>query len=140
VTQQQVRPKPLPTADFDTEPFWTALRAHELKLQRCADCKQAYFYPRILCPSCWSENVHWEQMSGKGEVYTYTVVHRAPHPAFGEDVPYVVAVVQLDEGPRLPVNIVEWDEASLAVGARVEVVFEDVNDSVTLARFRPVKG
>lgn len=139
-TQSQIRPKPLPTPDFDTEPFWQALKQHSLQLQRCQDCKQAYFYPRILCPHCWSDNVEWEEMSGKGHVYTYTVIHRAPHPAFGEDVPYIVAVVELDEGPRLPVNIVECDIERICVDLPVEVVFEDVNDEITFARFRPQEG
>ncbi|MEX1022118.1 MAG: Zn-ribbon domain-containing OB-fold protein [Dehalococcoidia bacterium] len=136
--EPQARPKPLPHPDFDTEPFWEALRQRELKLQRCQDCGEAYFYPRILCPSCWSENVQWERMSGKGEVYTYTVIYRAPHPAFAEDVPYIVAVVELEEGPRLPVNIVNCEPDAMKVGLQVEVVFEAVNEEITLARFKPL--
>ena len=133
----QARPKPLPEPDFDTIPFWEALKRHELQLQRCADCQHVYFYPRILCPSCWSANVKWERMSGKGHVYTYTVMHRAPHPAFAEDVPFIIGVVELDEGPRLPVNIVQCSPEEIAVDMAVEVVFEDINDEITLARFKP---
>ncbi|HJM88614.1 MAG TPA: Zn-ribbon domain-containing OB-fold protein [Dehalococcoidia bacterium] len=140
MTQETLPPKPLPTPDFDTEPFWTALKEHELRLQRCADCEKAYFYPRSLCPHCWSDNVQWERMSGRGTVYTYTIVRRAPHRAFTDDVPFVIAVVELEEGPRMPVNLVDCPVDDVRVEMAVEIVFEDINDEITMPRFRPIGG
>lgn len=138
MTQETLPPKPLPTPDFDTEPFWAALKEHELRLQRCADCDKAYFYPRSLCPHCWSDNVQWERMSGRGTVYTYTIVRRAPHRAFTDDVPFVIAVVELEEGPRMPVNLVDCPVDNVYVEMAVEIVYEDINDEITMPRFRPI--
>ncbi len=132
---------PLPKPTPDTKPYWDALREHELQIQRCGDCNEAYFYPRSLCPSCLSGNVEWFRASGRGRLHTFTIVHAAgPKPVL--PVPYVIAMIELDEGPRLMSNLVgvEPDSDQIACDMQVEIEYADVTDSCTLPRFRPVGG
>ncbi|WP_084152312.1 Zn-ribbon domain-containing OB-fold protein [Nocardioides halotolerans] len=132
-----VNVKPLPTPSKDSAPYWEGLQEHRLLMQRCSSCHELQFYPRSGCRSCGSTELAWEEMAGTGHVYTYTVIHRAPFAAFANDVPYVYAVVELDEGPRL-VSTVETDELdSVDVDMPVRAVYDDVNDDVTLLRFEP---
>jgi len=118
-------------------PFWDALRRHELWVQQCASCGRLRFVPTELCSNCYSAAATWTRVSGRGRVYTFTVVHRAPTPAYQADAPYALAYVELDEGPRMPARLVGVDPATVEVGMAVEVVFDDVNDDLTLYRFRP---
>lgn len=133
--------KPLPVPQPESDFYWEKARAHELWLMQCDDCRATYFYPRPICPQCFSRNTAWVQSSGRGTLYTFAVVHRAPHPGWRDDVPYVVAMVELEGGARIPTNLVEVepDPAVLKVGMPVEVVFDDVTDAVTLPKFRPVR-
>jgi hypothetical protein len=130
---------PVPTPD--TAPFWEAAKRGELRLQYCADCRQYYFYPRALCRQCWSSNVEWRTVSGRGRVHTFTINYRAgrasPFPG-----PFIIAIVELDEGPRLMTNLVgvEADPAVVRCEMPVEVVFEPITDDITLPRFRPLGG
>lgn len=130
--------KPLPEPTPETQEFWDGMKRHELRIQRCKDCNRGYFYPRPFCPrpGCHSRNVEWITASGKGTLATYVIAHRG-HPAF--EAPYVIAVVELEEGGQMMTNIVGLDDPtpeSLPVDAPVEIVFEDVNDQVTLPKFR----
>ena len=130
--------KPRPDLnDAATAPYWEAAARHELVLPCCGGCGLVFFPPREVCPSCWSDEIAWQQMGGGGTVWTYTEVHVAFYDdTWADDVPYVVAVVELDEGPRLLANIVEADVDRLAIGDRVEVVFEDRSEGVTLPVFQ----
>jgi uncharacterized protein len=119
-------------------PFWEALRRHELLVQQCSACTRLRFVPTELCPACYSASAGWKQVSGRGRVYTYTVVHRAPTPVYQAEAPYALAYVELDEGPRVPARLVDVDPATVEVGMPVEVVFDDVAPDLTLYRFRPV--
>ncbi len=121
-------------------PFWDALRRHELVVQQCAACGRLRFVPSELCPHCYSAHATWSPVSGRGRVYTYTVVHRAPTPAYQAEAPYALAYVELDEGPRLPARLVDVDPHTVEVGMPVEVVFADVAPDLTLCRFRPREG
>ncbi len=127
--------KPLPVPDGDTKPFWDAAKEHRLMIQRCQDCQRTIFYPRSVCPHCMSDRIDWIQASGRGTIYSYTVVHRSPS-AFKEDVPYVVALIDLAEGVRMMSNVVECAPADVRIGAAVEVVFDDVTPEITLPKFR----
>jgi hypothetical protein len=129
--------KPLPEPSEVTRPFWEAARAHRLELQRCAECERFVFYPRALCPHCGGARLEWRRASGRGTLYSYTVARRAPVPMFESDVPYVIAIVELEEGPRMTSNVVGAGPEKLRVGMPLQAVFEDVTDSVTLVRFRP---
>lgn len=130
--------RPLPTPDALTAPYWSAAQEHRLALPRCLDCNRHHFYPRTLCPHCSSARLEWSDCSGRGEVYSFTVVHRAPSPAFAGEVPYVVAVVKLEEGPHLMSNIVGCAPDAVRVGSKVRVVFRRLTDSVTLPMFEPL--
>jgi hypothetical protein len=132
-------PVPVPTPE--TRPFWDAARRHQLCLQRCRVCGRHVFYPRAACPSCLAPDLEWRAVSGRGVLHTFTVAHRGLR-NFPLGSPYVIAIVELEEGPRLMTNLVgvEPDPAKIRIGMPVEVVFEDVSADVTLPRFRPVAG
>jgi uncharacterized OB-fold protein len=130
-------PRPLPRPSPFSRPFWEAARRHELILQRCSSCTQHIFYPRYNCPHCGSTTLEWVKASGNGSVHTFTVARRPTHPAFADRTPYVIAIVELEEGPRMTTNIVDCDPDSVRIGMRVKVTFEDVNEEVSLPVFRP---
>ena len=130
---------PLPTKQPESDFYWEKAKAHELWLRHCNACGETYFYPRNICPKCYSADVTWVKASGKGTLHAYAIAERGPTPAFRDAVPYVAALVDLAEGPRVPTNLVgvEMDEAHIKIGMPVEVTFEDVTDEVTLPKFRP---
>ena len=130
--------KPLPTRTRDGAPFWEGARSGELRTQFCASCERRQFPPRRLCMHCGGRDVVWRRASGRGRVYSFTIVHRAPEPAFAPDVPYAVVVVDLAEGGRMMSNIVGCAPADVRVGMDVEAVFERVTDDVALVKFRPL--
>ena len=129
--------KPLPYVHDETRPFWEGTKRHELQIQRCLDCEKFYFYPRSICPHCLSDNTEWVNVSGRGKIYSFTVSHRPASPAFEPDVPYNIAIVELDEGVRMMSNIVECQNEDLRIDMPVEVVFDDVTPEITLPKFRP---
>lgn len=132
--------KPLPEPNETTRPFWEGTRSHQLRIQRCRDCRKYIFYPRAVCPFCLSEHLDWIVASGKGKVYSYTVVRRAMHPAFQEDVPYVLAIVELEEGPRLTTNIIGVPPDEVRVDMPVRAAYDDVTPDLTLLKFEPLQG
>ena len=129
----------LPLVDSESRPFWQAAKEGRLLIMHCRACDRPYFYPRRYCPRCWSDETEWREASGRGTVYTYSVVHQNPAPPFRDWCPYAVVLVDLEEGVRIMGN---WDRAveleKLAVGVPVEVAFEAITDEVALPRFRPV--
>lgn len=131
--------KPIPVPQGESDYYWEKAKAHELWLRHCGDCNQVYFYPRDICPICFSRNTSWIQASGKGTLHTFAIVHRAPTPAFRDDVPFIVAMVDLEEGARLPTNLVEVepDPKNITIGMAVEVMFEDISDEIALPKFKP---
>lgn len=131
--------KPLPHIDEVSRPFWEAAKRHELVLQKCQECGHYRYPPGNICPHCLSDRLAWVKASGRGTVHTWTVFHRAYHPAFTQDVPYTVVAIELEEGPRLPSNLVDCKIEDIRVGLPVEVVFEDVTAELTLPKFRPTK-
>jgi hypothetical protein len=130
--------KPLPRIDEESRGFWEGLARHELGVQRCRACGTVRFYPRAVCPACLSGDTEWRRASGRGTVYSFTVTRQNQAPGFREEVPYVLAVVELEEGVRLMTNIVGCPPDQVRIGMPVEVVFDDVTPEVTLAKFRPV--
>jgi uncharacterized OB-fold protein len=130
--------KPLPVIDSESRPYWDALKQHRLTLKRCQDCGKHHFYPRALCPHCHSDAHEWVDARGTGTIYSFTIARRPAGPAFKADTPYVVAVVELDEGARMMTNIVTADVDAVRIGQRVSVQYEDVTDEVTLPKFRLV--
>ncbi len=130
--------KPLPRIDEEARGYWEALARHELYFQRCRDCGTKRFYPRALCPVCLSSATEWVRASGRGVVYSFTVTYQNQAPGFREELPYVLAIVELDEGVRMMTNVVGCAPDAVRVGMPVQVVFEDVTAEITLAKFRPV--
>ena len=116
--------RPYPEPDGETQPFWDGIAAGVFRIQRCRECEEHVFYPRTVCPFCMSAvALEWVDASGRAEVHSYTVVHRAP-PGFAEDAPYVVALVELEEGPRLMTRLLGVEPHDAAVGMPVEVAIE----------------
>jgi len=126
-------PPPLPAIDADTQPFWDGAKRGELLIQRCTGCDRRQFYPRLRCVRCGGA-VEWIAASGEGRVYSYTIVHRAAHEAFAPLVPYVVALVDLVEGPRMMSRLRVAPDA-VRIGLGVRVAFERLSDEVTLPVF-----
>jgi uncharacterized protein len=127
----------LPHPTPETQAFWDGTRAHKLLLPWCRACGKAHFYPRSICPFCLSSDLEWRPASGRGKLHTYVINHRA---AKGFTAPYVIAVVELDEGPRMLTNIVLDGiplPETLEIDMPVEVLFKDITETITLPRFRP---
>ena len=131
--------RPIPEPTPETEEFWAGARRGELRIQRCNACGKAYFFPRPFCPRCSSRDVAWFTATGRGKLYSYVINHR-PAYGFRDYAPYVIAVVQLDEGPRMMTNIIGVEPApeNLPIDLPVEVMWEKQDDTITLPIFRPV--
>ena len=128
--------KPVPVLDTDSRPFWEGCRQGVLRIQRCKTCARYVFYPRSICPHCMSDDLVFVEAKGLGTVYTYTVVHRGFGP-FQDEVPFTIALVDLDEGVRMMTRIVDAGEG-IGIGDRVEVVFSERDDGLVLPYFRPI--
>jgi uncharacterized protein len=135
-TPPQSLPAPAPAVNPETKEFWAATAQGRLLLKRCLDCGSVVWYPRVICPGCSSLRTEWFESSGRGSVYSYTLNHRGEG-AYQDSGPFVLAYVELDEGPRMMTNIVDADGAELVIGLPVEVVFHDTGDGSALPRFRP---
>lgn len=128
--------KPIPVIDADSKQFWEGCNKEQLLIQHCGDCHQYIYYPRIVCPNCMSSNISWHESSGRGKVYSYTIVRFGP-PGFNDDVPFVSALVELEEGVRMITNIVNCDVEDVTCDMPVEVTFEQ-RDTVKLPVFKPI--
>lgn len=115
------RPIPAPEANPETQPFWDAAREGKFLIKRCTSCGKAHWYPRALCPFCFSDATEWQEASGNAVVYSYSVMRRAP-------VPYAIAYVTLEEGPAMMTNIVDCDLDTVRIGQPVKVVFKPTED------------
>lgn len=133
------KPKPEPVVQPWAQPYWDAAREHRFVLQYCNSCARHIHYPRIACPHCSSEDLGWREASGRGTIYSYTVVESNAPSAFIEDIPYVVAVIRLEEGVQMLSNVVDCDPYILRCDQPVEVTFKALNDRFTLPCFVPVR-
>ncbi|MCX7634979.1 MAG: OB-fold domain-containing protein [Syntrophales bacterium] len=129
--------KPLPKINADSRFFWEGCQTHELRFQKCTSCGQIRWPPALLCPHCLSAETETIKAAGRGTVYSFAVYHTAFDPAFRDDVPYVVAIVALEEGPHLITNIVGCHPADVSCDMAVEVIWEDSPQGLTLPKFRP---
>ena len=129
--------KPIPRPTPETQPYWDGARAGELRIQRCTACGDHYFYPRPLCPRCGSEAVEWVTASGRATLHSYVINHR-PAPGFEDEAPYAIAIVQLEEGPRLMTNLVgvQATPEQLVLDMALEVAFQD-REGTCIPVFRP---
>ena len=130
--------KPLPTISDETKTYWEGCKAHELRIPKCNDCSELFFPPQGFCPHCLSDNVGYQKASGKGTVYSMSIVHQNRSPGFRDELPYIIAYVTLDEGVQMFTNVVGVDDPyQVKVGAPVEVVFEDATEEITIPKFKP---
>ena len=129
---------PLPKPTPESRPFWDAAKQHRLLIQACDDCGTRYFYPRPLCPACLSRRVRWIDASGRARLHTFVINHRPPR-GFPVTAPFVIGIVEIEEGPRMMSHIVEVtpDPAALRCDMPLEVVFEELTTEITLPKFRP---
>ena len=132
--------KPLPLVTSLNQPYWDGLKNREFKLQRCDGCGKVWYPPSPLCPSCWSRNFTWTRLSGHGRVNSWVIFHQSYFRGYDGDIPYNVAEVELDEGPRVLTNLIGIKNDEIRVGMPVEIVYDDVTNEITLAKFRPRAG
>lgn len=133
-------PAPTPPISAETRAFWEATTRGELQVTRCRTCEEYTWYPRGFCPHCGGLEVEWVRVTGKGEVYSWSVVRRGGLGDYRGAEPYVLAYVELAEGVRMMTNIVDVDESALAIGLPVEVVFHPTEGEAALPRFTPAQG
>ncbi len=132
--------RPRPAVSSLNRPYWEGLKQHRFVMPQCNECGKTWYPPTPFCPACWSPSFAWQELSGRGRVNSWVVFHQAYFSSFKADVPYNVAEVELEEGPRLLTNLVGVDNADIRIGMMVEIHFDDVSDDITLAKFRPLKS
>jgi len=131
---------PMPSPNADSLAYWNAAREQRLLIRSCKACGAKHFMPRHLCPECWSADLEWVESSGLGSVHSCSVVHRAPTPVHMANAPYVIALVDLDEGPRMFANVVGEGAPATSIGDRVRVVFEDRGNGAKVPQFVRIKS
>ena len=132
--------KPLPKINADNAPFWEGCRQHELKFQQCSHCKHIRWPPSHLCPRCHETAINWLISKGVGKIYTFAVYHAAFHPGFKAELPYTVAVVELDEGPHILTNIIGCPPEKVTCDMPVQVTWEEIEEGICLPKFMPRDG
>jgi uncharacterized OB-fold protein len=133
MTEAATRPRPLYTPT--SEPFWRSVREHRLQIQKCAPCGRFIHYPQTLCPTCFEDDLVWEPVSGNGVVLTWSVVHRAQHPAFKPLVPFAIVVADMAEGFRMLANVQGIEIAELRPGLPVRVGYRDLEEEFSVPVF-----
>ena len=131
--------KPRPAEGLVDEPYWEAARQHRLTAQKCQKCGGLWAPPTAICENCLSPDLQWIDLSGKGTVWSYIIMHQLYYPGFADDIPYNVAVIRSDEGAKFVTNIVGVKNEDIKVGMPVEVTFEDVDEDLTLPKWKPVQ-
>lgn len=125
----------MPISNADSAPYWEAASRDILLIRICRQCGQSHFMPRYICPFCWSDELDWVEASGRGTIYSFTIVHRASDPSFADRTPYVLALVELAEGPRMVSNIIGADALESRIGYAVSVQFEDRPNDTKVPQF-----
>lgn len=131
--------KPLPEINPWSIAFWDGAKQHRLLIQECKDCGEKIFYPRKMCPQCWSQRLSWAEASGRGKIFSYSVTLTGVEEKFVEDLPFVLALVDLEEGVRMMTNIVNCPPENVSIGMDVEVVFEDVTEDISIPKWQPTE-
>ena len=130
--------KPLPIPSPESRPYWDGLRERKLLMPHCDACGSFWFPPSLLCTHCNSSKWTWVAVSGRGRIFSYVVYHRVYHPGFANEVPYTVAVIELDEGPRMISNVIGIAPEKIACDMRVEVAYQPITETITLPKFKPI--
>lgn len=130
--------KPLPEMLSETAGFWEATTRGELVIQKCLDCGALIYFPRMICPHCLSRNLGWKRASGRGTIHSYTIMHRVLYDSFADDVPYVYAIIDLEEGVRMTSNVINIAPEAVHVGLPVKVTFIPANADIAIPVFEPI--
>jgi uncharacterized protein len=130
--------KPLPRITDDNKQYWAYCKNHELRMQKCLQCGYIRFPPGIVCPRCHSMQTEWIKLSGQGKIYSFVIYRRAYHPAYRKDIPYIVAIIQLNEGPRMESNVAGCQPEDIRIDMPVEVSFEDIDENISIPKYKPV--
>jgi uncharacterized OB-fold protein len=134
-------PMPIPTPTEDSQPFWDGCKRKELLLQKCRDCGHIWFPPSVVCPRCMSMSNEWIEASGKARVYSWTIFHQLYYPSFADQIPYNVAIVELEEGPRMHSNVVDCKNEDIHIDMPLELIWEQIDDSDWyLPKYKPATG
>ena len=129
--------KPLPQVTPTTQPYWDALKEEIVKIQYCESCGTHIFYPRSHCPSCLSPKLDWREISGKGTLHTFTVTSQPTAPHFADEVPQLLAMVDLDVGVRMTSTLKNVEPSEIKVGMSLKPYFDHMKEGITLLRFQP---
>jgi uncharacterized protein len=130
--------KAIPVPGPESLPFWEGAKNHQLMLQKCSDCAHHWFPPSTVCTGCGSRNIEWVASSGKGKVFSFVIFHKLYHKGWDGEIPYAVAIVELEEGARMLSNVIGIPVEEVKCDLSVEVVFEDATSELTLPKFKPV--
>jgi len=130
--------KAIPVPGPESLPFWEGAKNHQLMIQKCLDCGHHWFPPSTVCTGCGSRNIEWVASSGKGTVFSFVVFHKLYHKGWDGEIPYAVAIVELEEGARMLSNVIGIPVEEVKCDLSVEVVFEDATSELTLPKFKPV--
>jgi len=130
--------KPIPVPSQESRPYWDGLRKQKLMMPHCDNCGRFWFPPSLLCPHCNSAKSTWTATGGRGRIFSYVVYHRVYHPGFADEVPYTVAVIELDEGPRMISNVIGIAPEKVECDMRVEVAYQPITEKITLPKFKPI--
>jgi uncharacterized OB-fold protein len=137
VSERPVLPKPRPLPTPITQPFWDALRQERVVLQRCGACDSWVYYPRARCPRCLSGDLTWHEVSGRAHLFSYTITHQPTTYQFADEMPQIIAIVELDEGVRLTTTLVGVEHRDLSIGLKLVPEFDHGDDGLTLLRYTP---
>jgi uncharacterized protein len=138
MTQEHTRPVFTVATDLDNKPYWDYIRQHELRVQKCLTCGKLHYPVSPICPHCMGLESDWAKLSGKGKVASFVVVHRGRSPLFPPNAPYVVAIIETEEGIRMLSNVVGCKPEDVKMDMPVELVFQDFGPQLTVPRFKPV--
>ena len=130
--------KAIPIPGPESIPFWEGAKNHQLMIQKCSDCGHHWFPPSTVCTGCGSRNIEWIASSGKGAIFSFVVFHKLYHKGWDGEIPYAVAIIELEEGARILSNVIGTQVKTVKCDMSVEVVFEDETDELTLPKFKPV--
>lgn len=140
MTESASYDKPVPAPTGISEPFWKATTEGLLVLQKCGSCGAIQHYPRPFCVTCLEQDLQWVKASGKGTLYSFTIVRRAASKAFEPDLPYVLAIVELQEGPHMTANVIDISIGALRVGMPLDLMFTPAGDGIAIPQWRAAEA
>ena len=139
MSEEKTYNKPLPEFRPETKPYWDAAKNHKLVIPKSKTTGESFFYPRAVSPGDdMTDDIEWVESEGKGKIWTFSIHHMGPSKAYKGEPPYVVALIEMDEGVKMMSNVIDVDVKDVHIGMEVEVIFDDVTEEVTLPKFKPV--